>query len=86
LYSRPRERLLLQSFLVLALLLLLLGVFLPLMTVEKFWLIENSFSLLSGLWQMLLEDRWVLALLIASFSVLLPLFDRSPPQAKGILG
>ncbi len=71
--ARPRERRLLQLLLVLALLLLLLGVFLPLMTVEKLWLIENSFSLLSGLWLMLLEGRWLLALLISSFSLLLPL-------------
>ncbi|MFT6915943.1 MAG: paraquat-inducible protein A [Motiliproteus sp.] len=73
LQTRPRERLVLLIMLLLALGLLLLGVFLPLMTVEKFWIIENSFSLLSGLWRMLLEGRWVLALVIASFSVLLPL-------------
>ncbi|MFT5721088.1 MAG: paraquat-inducible protein A [Motiliproteus sp.] len=71
--ARPRERRVLQVMLVITLVLLLLGVFLPLMTVEKFWLIENSFSLLSGLWRMLLEGHWVLALVIASFSVLLPL-------------
>tara|TARA_R110002094_G_scaffold649_2_gene3440 strand:- start:1457 stop:1960 length:504 start_codon:yes stop_codon:yes gene_type:complete len=67
------ERLLLGLALFLALGLLLLGVFLPLMTVEKFWLIQNQFSLLSGLLQMLAEQRWFLALLIGSFSLLLPL-------------
>lgn len=73
LLRRPRECRLLQLLLVCALLLLLLGLALPLMTLEQFWLIQNSFSLLSGLSQMLQEGHWVLGLLISCFSVLLPL-------------
>ncbi|MEH6470801.1 MAG: paraquat-inducible protein A [Halopseudomonas sp.] len=71
--SRPNERRVLQLSLVCGLVLLLLGVFLPLMTVAQFWLFENQFSLLSGLWLMLQEGRWLLALLIFGFSLLLPL-------------
>ncbi|MEH6823615.1 MAG: paraquat-inducible protein A [Motiliproteus sp.] len=73
LLSRPRECWLLQLLLVCALLLLLLGMVLPLMTLAQFWLIESRFSLSSGLWQMFQEGRWVLGLLIGSFSLLLPL-------------
>lgn len=61
----------------LALLLLLAGISLPLMTVEQLWLFENRFSLWSGLIQMADEGRWLLALLVGGFSILLPLVKLS---------
>ena len=53
--------------------LLALGAMLPLLTVERMWVFENSFSLIGGLWQMAQQGRWLLALLLAGFSLLLPL-------------
>ncbi len=51
----------------------LLGIGLPIMTVEKFWLLENRFSILSAVWQLGVEGRYGLLLLIGCFSLLLPL-------------
>lgn len=51
----------------------LLGVALPIMTIEKFWLLQNRFSILSAVWQLWVEGRYGLLLLIGCFSLLLPL-------------
>lgn len=53
--------------------LLAVGLVAPIVTLEKFLLIENTFSVLSGIYQLLQEGRWFLFLIIGGFSVLLPL-------------
>ncbi len=64
--------LLLRVMLVIALLLLIAGLLAPIVTIEKFYLVENTFSIISGIVQLLLEQKWFLFLLIGGFSVLLP--------------
>jgi paraquat-inducible protein A len=44
----------------------------PILTLEKFFIIENTFSIFSGLVQLLQEGRLFLFLIILLFSVVLP--------------
>ena len=66
------QRLFLQAMLVLALLLFIVGVISPIVTIEKFYLVENTFSIFSGVVQLFLEQRYFLFLLISVFSLILP--------------
>ena len=63
----------LRLLILLACLMLAVGLVAPIVTLEKFLLIENTFSVLSGIYQLLREGRWFLFLIIAGFSVVLPL-------------
>ena len=53
--------------------LLAMGLVAPIITLEKFVLIENTFSVVSGVWQLLQEGRWFLFVIISVFSILLPM-------------
>jgi paraquat-inducible protein A len=57
----------------LAIVLLVVGLIAPIITLEKFVVIENTFSVLTGVYQLLREGRWFLFLVIGVFSVLLPM-------------
>jgi paraquat-inducible protein A len=52
---------------------LAVGLFAPIITLEKFLLIENTFSVMSGVWQLLLNGQYFLFLLLGIFSVVLPI-------------
>ncbi len=69
----PTEVRRLRLLILLACFLLAVGLVAPIVTLEKFLLIENTFSVLSGVLQLLQEGRWFLFLIIAGFSVVLPL-------------
>ncbi len=64
---------LLRWLLVLATGLLCAGFVTPIMTLTQFMFFDQSFSILSGVWQLFLDRHFVLFVLITSFSVLLPL-------------
>ncbi|MGB1239133.1 MAG: paraquat-inducible protein A [Pseudomonadales bacterium] len=49
------------------------GIYLPIMTLTKFYFIENSFSILSGLTDLYTQERYALVALIALLSLVLPL-------------
>ncbi len=68
----PKQLIFLQVVLVVSLLTLIAGVLLPIVTIEKFYLVENRFSILSGTIQLFIEQRYFLFVLIALFSILLP--------------
>jgi paraquat-inducible protein A len=51
---------------------LALGLVSPIITLEKFLLIENTFSVLGGVLELLREGQYFLFILIAGFSVVLP--------------
>jgi paraquat-inducible protein A len=55
-----------------AALLFTIGIFLPMITVSKFFLINNSFSVLSGILDLLQSGEIILFLLVTGFSVVLP--------------
>lgn len=69
----PREVMRLRLLVALAFALLAVGLFAPVITLEKFVLIENTFSVISGVYQLVLEGRWFLFVIIGGFSVLLPM-------------
>ena len=49
------------------------GVFSPIITLAKFVFVENTFSVFSGIVELLQEDKYFLFFIIACFSLLLPL-------------
>jgi paraquat-inducible protein A len=69
-YPSARWRVKLQ--LIFALLLLLVGLFAPLLTLEKFFIFSNTVSLMSGLLDLISRGYILLFVLIFGFSVLLP--------------
>jgi paraquat-inducible protein A len=62
----------LRLLLALAFVCLVVGLVSPVITLEKFLIVENTFSVLSGVLQLLREGHVFLFLVITGFSVLLP--------------
>lgn len=54
-------------------LLLAAGFVTPMLTITKFMVVSHSFSILSGVWQLLLDGQWFLFIIIGCFSILLPI-------------
>jgi paraquat-inducible protein A len=69
----PRESLVLRIVLGVALILFFIGVVAPIITLKKFVLIENTFSVLSGVIELLKEGKFFIFLVITGFSIVLPL-------------
>lgn len=67
--SARRVRLLL----VFSLLLFAAGTVLPMMTISKFIVVTNTFSVLSGVTELFRNGNYVLFIVVAAFSLLLPL-------------
>jgi len=63
----------LRWLLLLTSLLLAAGFVMPMMTITQFVLFEHSFSVLSGVWQLLQEDHFFLFFLITIFSIVIPI-------------
>ena len=55
-----------------AAILFLIGVFLPMLTLTKFYLAKNSFSIISGLIELLADGKLILFIVIAGFSIVFP--------------
>jgi len=70
----PLEARLLKILLGITLLFLIPGLFAPLLTLKKFLLIENTFSIFSGVLELLQEGQIFLFMLITFFSIVLPFF------------
>jgi len=68
--------------------LLAAGFVMPMMTITQFVMFENSFSIVSGIWQLLQDGQVFLFILIACFSILVPvakvilLFNLLHPNTK----
>lgn len=56
-----------------AFILLILGLFSPMMTMSKFYFFENSFSVIGGVAQLFQEGKWLIAIIVALFSIIIPL-------------
>lgn len=63
----------LRWLLLLTILLLAAGFVTPMLTITKFMVINNSVSIVSGIWQLIQERQLLLFLIIATFSILLPI-------------
>jgi paraquat-inducible protein A len=73
----PIESRLLLLLLLITVVCLAVGLTAPLLTLEKFFIINNTFSIFSGLAQMLEEGRYFLFVVILLFSVILPVIKLS---------
>lgn len=73
LQRRPCAGSLLLGTVLAALGLLGAGVWLPAMTIEKFVLVEHTYSILGGVLELWREGEWLLFALVGGFSLLLPL-------------
>ena len=71
-HDHPKEARILRLILVLTAVFLALGLVSPVITLKKFVLIENTFSVLGGVLQLLVEGQFFLFILITAFSVVLP--------------
>ncbi len=69
----PVESKILLILLLITVICLVVGLTTPVLTLEKFFIIDNTFSILSGLVQLLEERRFFLFVIIALFSVALPI-------------
>lgn len=59
--------------LILTTLLFLAGIFLPMLTITKLMFFDNSFSVVSGVMELLRNGRYPLFVVVLGFSVILPL-------------
>ena len=71
--AHPKKALQLRYLIGVAALLLAVGLVAPIATLTKFILVENTFSVLSGVVALFREGQFFLFLLIAGFSVVLPI-------------
>jgi paraquat-inducible protein A len=69
----PLESKALLVLLVITTIMLAVGLSAPILTLEKFFIIENTFSIFSGLVQLLEEGRIFLFVIILLFSVVMPI-------------
>ena len=69
----PVESKALLGLLVITAIMLAIGLSAPILTLEKFFIIENTFSIFSGLLQLLEEGRIFLFVIITLFSVVMPI-------------
>ena len=71
-YTHFLPGLLVNLLLMLAVGLLMLGLTMPVISLEKFYVFGNTVSLLSGIQNLWQEQEWGLAILLISFSVIFP--------------
>jgi len=69
----PRNALLLRVLIALSIVFLIIGLLAPIFTISKLILIQNTFSIISGLQQLIEEKRFFLFFIISTFSVILPI-------------
>ena len=70
--SFPKQASLINLLLLASLILLVIGITAPLLTIIKFSFIENTVSLLSTVEQFYAEKEWFLFIIIATFSLCVP--------------
>lgn len=68
----PQANILIIMLLLLSAILLLVGIFAPMMTLSKFVWIENRFSLFAGTVQLFTDGQFLLFLIIFIFSIIMP--------------
>ena len=63
----------LRWLLLLSSILLVAGFFIPMLTLTKLLVISHSFSIVTGVWQLLQEGHFFLFVLVSAFSIVLPI-------------
>ena len=72
-YSNPAVVRHLRILLVITTLLLVAGLVTPIITLNKFILFENTFSVFSGVMQLLMDGQYFLFIIITGFSIIMPI-------------
>jgi paraquat-inducible protein A len=72
-FRHPLHGLVVNLLLILAVALLVVGLQMPILTLEKFYFFSNTVSLLSALKQLAVESEWGLFALVGAFSVVFPI-------------
>ena len=68
----PQKDILIKFLLALSTVLLLVGIFAPMMTLSKFIWVENEFSLFAGTLQLFVDGQYLLFIILLAFSIVLP--------------
>ena len=68
----PQKNSIIMFLLLLSAILLLVGIFAPMMTLSKFVWIENRFSLFAGTFQLFNDGQYLLFIILLTFSILFP--------------
>ncbi|GMR18504.1 MAG: hypothetical protein BMS9Abin33_0920 [Gammaproteobacteria bacterium] len=68
----PQQNIFIMFLLLLSTILLLGGIFAPMMTLSKFIWIESRFSLFAGTMQLFVDGQYLLFLILLIFSIVLP--------------
>ena len=63
----------LRWLLLLSSILLVAGFFIPMLTLTKLLVVSHSFSIVTGVWQLLQEGHFFLFVLVSAFSIVLPI-------------
>jgi len=69
----PHNALLLRILIALSIVFLIIGLLAPIFTISKLIVIKNTFSIISGIQQLIDEQQWFLFFIITLFSVVLPI-------------
>lgn len=68
----PAKAKTIQALLFITLVLFVVGIWMPILTISKLWILTDEVSILGGLWQLLEEGQYFIFLLIFVFSIVLP--------------
>jgi paraquat-inducible protein A len=63
----------LRWLILLSSILLVAGFFIPMLTLTKLLVVSHSFSIVTGVWQLLQEGHFFLFVLVSAFSIVLPI-------------
>ncbi len=69
----PRNALLLQILIALSIVFLIIGLLAPIFTISKLIYFQNTFSIISGIQQLVEKKQWFLFFVITGFSVVFPI-------------
>ena len=61
-----------QVLLVVTLVLFIMGISMPILTISRLWILTDEITVISGLWQLLEDQQYLIFLLIFLFSIVLP--------------
>ncbi len=73
----PRQAVVINLLLLVALAALIIGITAPLLTLEKMYFFENTVSLLSTIYELFDQKEWFLFIIITTFSLCVPLIKIS---------
>ncbi len=62
------------TLLILSLFSFLLGILLPMFSMQTFWIFEHQFSIVGGVYQLIVNYEILLAIILILFSIVLPLY------------